>query len=174
MHKSGGFTIVEIIIVCIVLGILVTIGTVSWAGSLVSGRDRTRNIEQQDWVKRYDTYRNRYNVYPNTSSTGVALNARYCLGTAFPSNTCAGGSIATSTNDAAPNTVMTELTKVGTLPDYKHSLARGNYVGPWADYTTSTRIRIYQAYEGESCPAGTTIDTTYSGATVCYIELAKN
>lgn len=174
MHKSGGFTIVEIIIVCIVLGILVTIGTVAWGGTLVSGRDRTRLAEQQHWVKRYETYRNRYGVYPNATSAGAALTGRYCLGTGFPSNTCAGGAIATTTNDAAPNGVMVELAKVGTPPDYKHSAARGNYIGPWADYTTSTRIRIYQAYEGTVCPAPSVQDTTYSGATLCYIELIKN
>lgn len=173
MHKSGGFTIVEIIVVCIVLGILVTIGTVSWSSSLTAGRDRTREAEQREWAKRFETYRNRYGVYPNATSAGAALTTRYCLGTGFPSNSCAGGSIATSTNDASPNAVMTEIAKTGTIPEYKHQSARGNYVGPWADYTTSTRIRIYQAYEGTACPANTTQDSTLSGATACYVEFTK-
>lgn len=173
MYKSGGFTIVEVLIVCIVIGILASIGIVSWGGSLTGGRDRTRLAEQQDWAKRFETYRNRYNVYPNAASGGGALSGRYCLGTGFPTNSCAGASIATSTNDASPNDVMVELAKVGTTPDYKHQAARGGYVGPWADYTSSSRIRIQQAYEGTSCPSGTTQESI-TGATVCYIELAKN
>ena len=172
MYKSGGFTIIEVIVVCIVIGILVGIGTIGWSSSLTAGRDRTREIEQQDWVKRFQTYKQRYNLFPSyvSDSSSTALNARYCLGTGFPSGQCGGGS--TTATEAASTGLMTQLAKIGTLPEFKHTAAKG-YTGPWADYSVASRIRIFQAYEGTSCPTDTT-NAAITGATVCYVDLAKN
>lgn len=175
MQKSSGFTVVEIIVVCIAIGILASIVVVGWSGTLISGKDHNRAAEQQEWASRFETYRNRYMVYPNAADdTGTtALSGRYCLGTGFPGNNCAGGGILTATNDTSPSKLMQVLAKVGTLPSYTHETVNG-YTGPWADYTTSTRIRIYHSYAESTCPARTTRDTSFTGATICYIELTKN
>lgn len=172
MYKSGGFTIIEVIVVCIVIGILVGIGTIGWSSSLTAGRDRTREIEQQDWVKRFQTYKQRYNLYPSytSDSSSTALTGRYCLGTGFPSGQCGGAS--TTATEATSAGLMTQLAKIGTLPEFKHTVARG-YTGPWVDYSVATRIRIFQAYEGTNCPANTT-NAAVSGATICYVDLDKN
>lgn len=175
MQKSSGFTVVEIIVVCIAIGILASVVVVGWAGTLTAGKDRNRASEQKEWATRFETYRNRFMVYPNSADdTGTtSLNSRYCLGTNFPSNNCAGGGILTSTNDSSPNKLMQALAKVGSLPSYTHEAING-YTGPWADYTNSTRIRIYHSYLKSTCPDGTTKDTSFTGATICYIEFTKN
>lgn len=175
MRKSYGFTIVEVIIVCIVIGILASVVIIGWSGTMMGSKDDVRANEQHAWVSRFETFRNRYSVYPNsaTSDNSTALNGRYCLGIKFPSNQCAGGGITTATNDALPNQLMQDLAKVGTLPDFTHETAQG-YTGPWADYTNPAYIRIYQSYLGQSCPEKTTQDTNFTGATICYVQLAKN
>lgn len=174
MHKSGGFTIVELIIVCIVIGILAGIVTAGWSASLVAGRDRTRQTEQQDWLKRFETYRQRYNLYPDTDDTGTVIGAgEYCLGTGFPSGRCKN--ISSGPSENATSILMTQLAKVGTFPDYKHSSING-YSGPWAQYVSGSpdSIRIYQIYESSDCPTNTTKDTSITGATACYVSLTKN
>lgn len=172
MKNTRGFTVVEIIVVCVAIGILASIGIIGWNATLERGRDRTREAEHKEWVARFETYRNRNNVYPNSASAtnnNTALTGRYCLGTGFPSNQCGGGSMtATATN----NRVMEELAKVGTLPAYSHVRVDG-YSGPWADYSNANYIRVYQVYEG-SCPSDTTRNTSITGATVCYIDLDKD
>lgn len=176
MKRSGGFTVVEIVVVCIAVAILVTVAAVGWDATIDRSEDQTRETEQKEWAKRFETYRNRNGVYPSSASATdntTALSGRYCLGTDFPSNRCGGGATLISTNDAAPNRVMEELVKVGTLPTYTHKLVNG-YSGPWADYTNASRIRVYQVYLSSTCPDTTTKDTSITAANVCYIELQKN
>lgn len=185
MSKKSGFTVVEIVVIIAVLGILAGIVAVGWGGMLLSGRDRTRETEQQDWVKRFETYRQRFGVYPNAtiSDSNIAITGTHCLGTGFPVTTgfpdgrCRSTTGSPSTAQVSNSDIMQQLAKVGTLPDFQHTAARGGYVGPWVEYIAGTpgSIRIYQAYEKSSCPSGTTLDSaTYSSGTVCYIQLTKN
>lgn len=177
MRKTSGFTIVEIIIICAVVGILAGIIAVGWNGTLIAGRDRARNSEQQDWAKRFETYRQRFGTYPasNLAST-TALTGTHCLGQGFPDSRCVRSSGVPYTTENTSSDIMQLLAKVGTLPEYKHLPARGGYIGPWVSYIAGTpgNVRIYHAYEATDCPNGTTHDTSYSGGTVCYIQFTKN
>ncbi|MBH1980475.1 prepilin-type N-terminal cleavage/methylation domain-containing protein [Candidatus Saccharibacteria bacterium] len=173
MQKSPGFTIVEIIIVCVVVAILASIGIVSWSATLRNSRDDVRASEHKDWAKRFETFRSKNTVYPNANDSGVAITGEHCLGTGFPSGRCKGGGSPITEN--ATSTIMQQLAKVGTLPIYKHTAARG-YVGPWVQFITGTpgAIRVYHSYENTDCPTGIAKDTSYAGATICYIEFTKN
>lgn len=186
MQKMSGFTIVEIIIVCVVLGILASVIGFGWNGTLVAGRDRMRETEQKDWARRFETYRQRFNAYPAANLAGTAaLTGSYCLGVDFPSNRCirsTGTPFETaSTSSTSPSSlpdILQQLAKIGTLPEYKHVAGRGGFVGPWVQFISGTpgTIRIYHAYESATCPGETTQDTNspYSGGTVCYIQFTKN
>lgn len=173
MQKSSGFTVVEIIVVCVVIAILASIGIVSWSATQRNSRDDVRASEQRDWAKRFETFRSRYMVYPNASDTGVAITGEHCLGTGFPSARCKGGISPITENPSS--TIMLQLAKVGTLPAFKHTIAQG-YVGPWVQYIAGTpgTIRIYHSYENADCPSGITKDTSFTGATICYIQFTKN
>lgn len=164
MEKPRGFTIVEILVVCAVIGILFTIVSVAWALTLRESEDDTRFAEQQEWVSRFQTYRAQNGIYPD-----LPVNSRHCLGIDFPENQCGNSITATS---ASSNPALQALSKVGTLPEYQHRAVNG-YVGPWVTYTPSNQINIYQSYHNGPCPSGTSHDTTFSEGVVCYITLAK-
>lgn len=173
MQKSSGFTVVEIIVVCIAVGILASIVIVGWSGTLINSKDQIRETDQKEWVSQFETYRNRYMVYPNSADDAgtTALNGRYCLGANFPSGNCGGGGATATT--AGSTALMKALAKVGSAPDHAHVAANG-YTGPWADFTNSGYIRIYQSYSNTTCPTGTIKDTGFAGATICYVQLTKN
>ena len=175
MQKMSGFTIVEIVVICAVIAILATVIGVGWSGTVASGRDRAHATEQKEWIGRYETFRQRFSVYPSAADEAntTALAGRYCLGSGFAGNQCAGGSILTPATSTDNNKLLRDLAKVGTLPEYQHTAVNG-YTGPWADYTNATRIRIYHSYIKSTCPDGTTKDTTITGANLCYIQLEKN
>ncbi len=174
MQKSAGFTIVEIIVVCIALGILVSIGVIGWSTVLTQSRDQARADEQRDWVTRFQTYRQRYFVYPTADGSGTAITGQHCLGTGFPGGQCKSSGSPITEN--ANSTIMQELAKVGTLPDYAHDIAPNGYIGPWVQFVAGSpgSIRIYQSYTQSTCPDDTNKDTSYTGANICYVELSKN
>ena len=172
MRKSAGFTVVELIVICVVLGILVSIGTVAWSATSNRSTDRTLAAEQQAWLKQFETYRQRFNVYPNANSSGVAITGDHCLGTGFASGRCKGG--ATPVTENASSAIMLQLAKVGTAPDYSRKGAINGYSGPWVSYATAGEIRIYQSYKQTECPEDTTKDTAFTTANICYVRMVKN
>lgn len=164
MTKSRGFTVVEILVICAVIGILFTIVTVTWNTVLRDSEDDTRLAEHNEWVGRFQTYRAQRAIFPDLP---VGTNA--CLGRDFPENRCGNGINATAPQTAQ---LLDELGKIGSLPEYPRKKVN-TYNGPWATYPTTTNIRVYHSYRNSTCPSGTVQDTAYSGGTVCYIELQK-
>lgn len=173
MEQTRGFTLVEIIIVCVVLGLLVSVGAIGWSSTLIAGRDRVRAGELADWEKRYDNYRRTNFVYPNTDSAGNPLTGEYCLGSNFPGGICKKVSSPISESSSAG--LQAELEKAGQVPNYAHVSANG-YIGPWVRYYPGSpgSIRLYHSFEQSSCPNNTTKDSSFTGATICYIELTQN
>ena len=163
MYKRYGFTVVELIVVCIALGILASLSLMWFGGARTASQDRLQSTEVNEWAQRFNTYRNRYMVYPSMT------NGDYCLGTGFPSGKCKYVTGGTAVAESGNTAILTELQKVGTLPSYTHNTVKGTMAGPWANFT-STYIRIYGAFNN-SCPTGTTQDATYTAARVCYIQL---
>ena len=79
--KIGGFTIVELLIVIVVIGILAAITITAFNGI----QERTRNSQTISAVKEYSKLFRSYALdtasYPNGGSN-------YCIGSGYPSNLC--------------------------------------------------------------------------------------
>lgn len=200
--KKLGFTIVELLVVIVVLGILTTIGIVSWRGVQDRAYNTERLNELKGWENIFTLYASQEHKYPSVPDYGG-----YCLGTGFPTKAQIDAKFDTwsspppasqrwpaqDISSPAPgycrsimsygssnwyarqrvNTALnTQLTSVGKAPDNKQF--GGNYdwiITPYVDYQAS-RVRLYQAFIGSSCPPSTTNDgSAGTNITLCYIEL---
>ena len=101
--SSKGFTIVELLIVIVIIGILAGISIVAYTG--MQERSRNMAIERavSDYVKALGVYRTEYGTYPTTTSTCMGAVADYRN----------GGCMSVASAPAAPSaTFETELKKV--------------------------------------------------------------
>jgi len=116
MHKrfkNHGFTIVELLVVIVVIGILAAITTVGFNG--VTGR--AYNVQVQMGVRSYQQTLLAYTVvnssYPPVPSEETeGADDRICLGTGYPSATC--GDSQYVSNEYEP--FNTALSEIATLP----------------------------------------------------------
>lgn len=79
MHKSGGFTIIELTVVVTVIGILATVTIFAVRGLDVSARDRERESDATSIARQLEIIYNNQTLgsptYPGTSSLSAANNA---------------------------------------------------------------------------------------------------
>jgi prepilin-type N-terminal cleavage/methylation domain-containing protein len=173
-RKSLGFTIVELLIVIVVIGILAAIVVVAYNGITSSTKNVATISEMKQWHKLFQVYKARFNSYPDPGVPGEGNNGDiWCLGTGFPSGSCVANNPASSFA-AAENTgtnIMTELKKVGTPPANTSKLVVSSSLGP---FLRGNRVEtVIQSVDG--CPEGVS-DGWYGGPTNdnrqhCYIEL---
>ena len=81
-NKLNGFTIVELLIVIVVLGILATITMTAYNGIQKRALNTGRLVEFQAWQKNFELYKTFNGSYPSMP------NGNYCLGNNFPNGTC--------------------------------------------------------------------------------------
>ena len=113
-QKTTGFTVVELLIVIVVIGILAAITMVAFN----SVQERARNTQTvnavKDYIRLYSLYAVDYDVYPNTGN--------YCLGSTYPGGLCWDNR--TYTEIAAVNTALSNYGKLpepNAAPVYKNS-----------------------------------------------------
>ena len=68
--KTSGFTLMELLVVMVLLGILVTLGLSSFRGSQAKSRDSRRKSELRQMALALETYFNDKGKYPNDDGTG--------------------------------------------------------------------------------------------------------
>lgn len=177
MKKQTGFTIVELLIVIVVIGILAAITIVAFNGIQDRAKNTSRINELAAWQKMFELYRAENGNFP------AQANAQYCLGYGFPTGSNSGGvarcrdyngtstsAIPESTNDS----LMTELKKVGSLPSGLREPVNGT-VGPYITYET-TYITLQTIIKGAptDCPTPTRSSwTDNNGRTICYVTLTR-
>lgn len=152
-----GFTIVELLIVIVVIGVLAAIVIVSFNGIQTRAQNTQKYNELKSWQKAFETYKAGQGNYP------ALADGDYCLGRGFlagydGASRCRdyGYSGTTSILESNNATLMTELSKAITIPK-PSNLPVGGTLGPYATYT-ATQITILGWFKGTTgqCPSETT------------------
>jgi len=122
-NKQRGFTIVELLIVIVVIGILAAITIVAYNGIQVRAQNSARVSSAKEYHKMLTSYAVQYGSYP--APTGGA-----CLGGSYASGTCNLSGYTTPATTSVQAAFNTELQKVAsTLPDYPKLNSTGNASG---------------------------------------------
>lgn len=184
MRKSAsGFTIIELLIVIIVIGIIASISIISYNGVQTRTNNANRAAQLQAWQSVFERYKAKKGTVPFATTT--ANDTGFCLGTTgFPNgydgvprcrdylSSGSENSLRVSDNAA----LMAELqTVVPNLPSAQN-IPVGRTVGPYV-YYRSTYIDIQGAFNGATtseCPTITTSAwSNNNGLLVCTIRLNK-
>lgn len=114
---SAGFTIIELLIVIVVIGILATLTFVVYKN--ITGKAQatvTKNIVQQ-YTKALAGYKIQNDSYPDIDSLNdIQASAGVCLGTGYEGNGC-GSNFGQGKESAQFNQLMKEF--IGTVPDIR-------------------------------------------------------
>lgn len=189
MHKRHkGFTIVELLIVIVVIGILATITVVAY-NNITQRADNSRRLSNlKQWSTLIRTYQviNGGDFRPTELADNAdTLGIYYCLGENFPhDNLCWNAWDEEYATPESPS-LMAELKTVGTLPSQYYTddnLPDGFGYGPIVAYNddgslSPTSIEyISDWFHGTTCPSGTVYHWSseeYNVAT-CRIVLDDN
>lgn len=160
-----GFTIVELLIVIVVIGILAAITIVAYNGI----QQRARNSQVVTGVSTYYRAMLQYATlngsYPTTTG---------CLGAGYPSNQCWQGDSGTYYTDATLDAAMaTVITSKPTLATSLFSIGITNNVRAGALYDSSTKRLVYYLQgPGQSCGISSAGSYTEGGVvTQCAVNL---
>lgn len=172
LEKIRGFTIVELAVSMVVIGILIGIGAVSWSAYVTWTEDRSRESSAQQWASTFELYRSRFFSYP-TMPANSSTPSIVCLGAvgSFPTATTSTGgnrcgqfkTSGSTTSAATSSSLIAEITKVGNMPKNPHedggrTIYESTLVGPIAHVsrtgnsppdTVTVRVVVFLK---ESCP----------------------
>jgi prepilin-type N-terminal cleavage/methylation domain-containing protein len=166
--KHQGFTIVELLIVIVIIGILAGISVVAYGGVQSRAHNSSRVSEAFAWKEIFQTYKAVNGAYPSMPVGG------YCLGSGFPGAKCRDyNSVATFYTEASSATLMTALRQLNSLPGGQRVGVNGT-IGPYAYYYGGEDVDIILVLNGRStdCPSGSTYNwDDGSGRLLCAIKL---
>ncbi len=187
-HSSSprGFTIVELLIVVVVIGILAAIVTVAYTGIQQRAQVSAITSELKQWHKLFEIYRAANGSYPlpaasnQTTSGGPGTSAdhRYCLGTGFPQASGSGYCFVVSSSsiyrvaESTGTYLLSQLSTVGTPPANSAKYTYGGVTGPFLGYVANNDVRLGTIYPpGITCPSGMILEYSSSSRTDCFIRL---
>ena len=190
-----GFTIVELLIVIVVIGILAAIVITTYNGIQTRAQNSARVNEMKAWQRLLEVYKAQYGSLPDVPAiAGEDSPKERCLGTGFPTH-AGGGNVprcrsinvtnpATSNLESDGQGITNALSSVGRIPS-SPKVAIGLVVGPYVTITpappaAAAQWTITGIFNGDNsapdCPAGTTYawGSAANGYIACTITIAVN
>lgn len=183
IRTKPGFTIVELLIVIVVIGILAAITIVAYNGIQTRARNVSRASEGTQAAKLLASYKAQNGNFPSLSSGQVS-----CIGSGFPNfngdglTDCWDVRIVGGFTFHPDATFNSQLALMGSIPNGDRTVVEypfdGNgFVGPvyiaagGPDSTGTAYVRFFQ--EGTSCPSGSRVAWAGNGGkpVACAIDL---
>ncbi|HEU0266543.1 MAG TPA: prepilin-type N-terminal cleavage/methylation domain-containing protein [Candidatus Saccharimonadaceae bacterium] len=173
MRKNiSGFTLVELLIVIVVIGILAAISLVAYNGVQAKALNASRQSEVHNWTQLISLY-----VAQNGSLPANVAAGNYCLGTGFPNGNCRNYNTTGQYTYAQSDnqTLMQDFQTVGSLPGGTRQPV-DQFVGPYINiWPGGSGYSIIDFFSGgaSDCP----LNMTYSwddgsGAVMCDIDVS--
>lgn len=173
-RNAHGFTIVELLIVIVVVGILSTITVVAYNGVQNKALNTARYHEAMAWHQIMQAYVTQFGKLPPIT------NGDYCLGTGFPDGDgVIGGECrdyaaywTTTYHETSATGLMNELKKIATLPSGPRKPVNGT-VGPYIttypdSYTITT---VFNGNLASECPSGMFYSwSDGNGRLICQVD----
>lgn len=170
MTFRSGFTIIELIIVCVVLAILGTISAFGYAAVQSSARDNLRAQKMNEWATVFNNYKTRYQLLPApTDTTPTTSGVAYCLyKSTSPATATACDTVAADAVNSPD--LFSQLVKVGQLPKADFPRVGTTTYGPYItiayDNTSGevTSAVITAPFESNNCEDLSLTTNAYSTA----------
>jgi prepilin-type N-terminal cleavage/methylation domain-containing protein len=165
---TSGFTIVELLVVIVVIGVLAAIVIVAYNG-IQQRAENSKNIAGVNQIiNLMKLYKATNGTYPS-AGTGITYN---CLGVGYPSNICDKAADG-STQASNSSTFDTALTATGTIPQLStkalHLSDGETSMGAYYEQAAAV-IRYYLDGASQTCSAGGT-GYNYGSVTECRLTL---
>jgi general secretion pathway protein G len=174
--NAYGFTIIELLIVIVVIGVLASVSVVAYSGVQHRALNTARYHEVMAWHNLMQAYVAQIGKLPPVA------DGSYCLGTGFPDGDgVAGGECRDfgyppyAYHEIASVGLMNELKKVSpNLPIGPHTGVNGT-IGPYittypASYTITT---VFNGNQASDCPSGMLYSwSDGNGRLLCQIDFS--
>lgn len=155
-RSQKGFTIVELLIIIIVIGILASITIVAYNGTQNRARDASRLSESKHWTDILTIMKSQSKLPEELADYS---NAPYCLGENFPNDECQNLNGTLGSNKRQVNSSLNDAIReyAGKLPSGPRSpikIGSSNYLGPYVDSWSDNTLWVYNFFEENDCPDG--------------------
>lgn len=163
-HNLQGFTLMELMIVIVLLGVLIAAGLGSFVSSQQKGRDNRRKSDLRSFGEALEIYYNDYGKYPNDDGTGRLMGCG-TSGTSVCPISCSGPNWAAGGASGCSTIYMVTLPQdpsTGRQYYYRYSSANGSGYQLYAALE-NTLDPNYNAsgYAGTNCVTSGTMLCTY-------------
>jgi prepilin-type N-terminal cleavage/methylation domain-containing protein len=170
--KNMGFTIVELLIVVVVIGILAGVAAVAYNGVTTRAQNAAVLSDFNSWKSAFSLYSKNFGRYPD-----MPANTNYCLGNGFPDQKCRDylANNANTYTEASSTALMNELRKVASVPSSTKYPVNGT-VGPYVTYGNNGFIGLTIVLKGgpSECPSETAyIWDDGKGRLLCEYAIAR-
>jgi prepilin-type N-terminal cleavage/methylation domain-containing protein len=168
-----GFTIVELLIVIVIIGVLAAITVVAYNGIQDRTANTTRIAEIKEWQKLFNMYATENGQYPFASGA-------YCLGTGFPDDNADGvgdcWDINVASNRRSVNASLNSaLAKYGSLPNFNRTPVPGTSttirMGPVATWEGGTLRLVYWLKGSDNNCQGNVLRWNDGASYACHLVL---